>query len=295
MNPILKMEMIREGRGVRLPMIVIFYNSILAFVTILFLFFNAESLQEGLYYDTSSYLYQYLILSTFQIGMVFMLTPFLVAGFFEEDYESDILNQLLRIPNVAGQYVFAKIFLVMALNLTIFISSLPIIAISCIYCGISLLQLVRLFAMIVIFSFWCGSIAIFFYTTLSRVNGAFFGTLMVESAFLFGTMILEELIRNGSILVSQEMEISSLASKLCVALMALNPLASYFGYYGSITGNVGVMMNVCSRIGIDATDKLFSFVFYKASAVLCILVGIGFIVLTIWRLDKKNQNNIPSY
>lgn len=57
LNPFLKVEWLKEGRNVRLPMIIIFYNAILAFITILFMFFNAESLQEGYSYNTSSYLY----------------------------------------------------------------------------------------------------------------------------------------------------------------------------------------------------------------------------------------------
>ena len=40
LNPFLKVEWLKEGRNVRLPMIIIFYNAILAFITILFMFFN---------------------------------------------------------------------------------------------------------------------------------------------------------------------------------------------------------------------------------------------------------------
>ena len=35
LNPFLKVEWLKEGRNVRLPMIIIFYNAILAFITIL--------------------------------------------------------------------------------------------------------------------------------------------------------------------------------------------------------------------------------------------------------------------
>ena len=39
LNPFLKVEWLKEGRNVRLPMIIIFYNAILAFITILFILF----------------------------------------------------------------------------------------------------------------------------------------------------------------------------------------------------------------------------------------------------------------
>ena len=37
-NPFLKVEWLKEGRNIRLPMMLIFYNAILAFITILFMF-----------------------------------------------------------------------------------------------------------------------------------------------------------------------------------------------------------------------------------------------------------------
>ena len=47
-NPFLKVEWLKEGRNIRLPMMLIFYNAILVFITILFYVFNAESFQEAI-------------------------------------------------------------------------------------------------------------------------------------------------------------------------------------------------------------------------------------------------------
>ena len=102
LNPFLKVEWLKEGRNVRLPMIIIFYNAILAFITILFMFFNAESLQEGYSYNTSSYLYQFLIISTFQIGMIFVLMPFSVWGFYATDRHRNALKGVAIISTNKG-------------------------------------------------------------------------------------------------------------------------------------------------------------------------------------------------
>ena len=96
-NPFLKVEWLKEGRNIRLPMMLIFYNAILAFITILFMFFNAESFQEGYSYDTSAYLYQFLIISTIQIGMIFVLMPFSVWGFYSTDREKHMLEEFVMI------------------------------------------------------------------------------------------------------------------------------------------------------------------------------------------------------
>ena len=61
-NSMFRLEMLKEGRNIRLPILMIFYNSILAFVTILFLFFNNESMQVGYYSNYGGFLVQFLII-----------------------------------------------------------------------------------------------------------------------------------------------------------------------------------------------------------------------------------------
>ena len=161
LNPFLKVEWLKEGRNVRLPMIIIFYNAILAFITILFMFFNAESLQEGYSYNTSSYLYQFLIISTFQIGMIFVLMPFSVWGFYATDREKHMLEEFAMIPGSSKQFVIARVSVIIAIYMMLFVSSLPIISLSCIYSGLPWRKILRLGIMMLICTFWSASISVF--------------------------------------------------------------------------------------------------------------------------------------
>ena len=47
-NPFLKVEWLKEGRNIRLPMMLIFYNAILAFITILFMFFMQSPFRKAI-------------------------------------------------------------------------------------------------------------------------------------------------------------------------------------------------------------------------------------------------------
>ena len=47
-NPFLKVEWLKEGRNIRLPMMLIFYNAILAFITILFMFFKQSPFMKAI-------------------------------------------------------------------------------------------------------------------------------------------------------------------------------------------------------------------------------------------------------
>ena len=288
-NPFLKTEWLREGRNIRLPLLIIFYIAIMAFIMILFMVFNEESFQQGYYYNTTTYQYQFLILSTFQIAAVLLLTPFTVSRLYVVDKEKNMLEQFEMIPGISVQYVIAKMTLVLAVHALLFISGLPVSALSCIYTGISGIKLVRLGLMILLYAFWSGTISIFFYTVCSKSVWAFASTIFVQLMFGIGTLMLAEAFRNGSLMMSGSGRIAPEVVAVCLVLLALNPLSSYMGFYGSITGDIGLFGTFCSHLGIDTSDKWFILLFYKMSNLVCLLTGIVFLVLSIWYMDRRKR------
>ena len=187
------------------------------------------------------------------------------------------------------QYVTAKMFLVLAVHALLFISGLPVSALSCIYTGISGIKLVRLGLMILLYAFWSGTISIFFYTVCSKSVWAFASTIFVQLMFGIGTLMLAEAFRNGSLMMSGSGRIAPEVVAVCLVLLALNPLSSYMGFYGSITGDIGLFGTFCSHLGIDTSDKWFILLFYKMSNLVCLLTGIVFLVLSIWYMDRRKR------
>ena len=269
-NPFLKVEWLKEGRNIRLPMMLIFYNAILAFITILFMFFNAESFQEGYSYDTSAYLYQFLIISTIQIGMIFVLMPFSVWGFYSTDREKHMLEEFVMIPGSSKQFIIARVSVIIAVYMMLFISSLPIISLSCIYSGLPWRKIIRLGIMLFICTFWSASVSIFSFSYCKKGIWAFAQNTVIEAVFILGTILGTEIMRTISISVS-----------------GMDNLAAYMGYYGNITGDSGLMNLYCGRIGIDSSTQAFSFLFYKAASIMCIFMGIAFLALAVWQMEKQ--------
>lgn len=155
MNPFLKVEWLKEGRNIRLPMMLIFYNAILAFITILFMFFNAESISGRLFLryfciSVSVFNYKHMI----QIGMIFVLMPFSVWGFYSTDREKHMLEEFVMIPGSSKQFIIARVSVIIAVYMMLFISSLPIISLSCIYSGLPWRKIIRLGIMLFICTFW---------------------------------------------------------------------------------------------------------------------------------------------
>ena len=289
-NPFLKIHMLIEGRNLRLPLTILFYNAILAFVMLIFLFFNSESFQEGLYFDTASYLHQFLILSSIQIGTVFLLMPFYVSGLYVNDREKHMLEQFAMVPGVNRQFVEAKIILVLMMNGLLFISGVPVTALACIYTGLGWQKIIRLAMMVFLFAFWSGSVSIFFYSISSRLVWSFAGTLTAEFAFTVGTLFLIELCRNGGIAMTRGTGMPEELSAFCLFLLMLNPISSYFGYYGNITGDNGLISYYCSHFGIDASGRWFNLLFFKFAGLICFLTGLLFLSLAVRYMNMKKTS-----
>lgn len=275
----LQVDMLREGRNIRIPIMMIFYNSILAFLTILFIFFNNESMQVGYFTGRSSFFTQFLIISSFQILIVFFMMPFSVGHFAET--ERVVARQFFMIPGVTSPYLMSKMFTLIMSNLLIFISSLPIISLSCIYSGISLWKLLRLFGMILIFSFWSGSIALFFYGLNRRFLVAFGSTMFTYFLFSGGALLFMEIIRNVQITMGVTGEITRGIRILCLLVNLFNPIMVYMGYFGNLSGNIAMVTSYFGNYGIDATSTRFSFLYYKAATFTSVMVGILFLYLAI--------------
>lgn len=289
-NPFFKADWLREGRNIRLPMLIIFYNALMAFVMILFMVFNEESFQKGYYYDTSTYQYQFLIICSFQIVAMFFMMPFSASRLFGADKDKNMLEQFEMIPGVSFQYMTAKLSLIIAVNGLIFLSGLPVMTLSCIYMGISGVKVLRLGAMILLYSFWGASISIFFYSICTRAIWAFASTITSYFMFSIGTLIAADLMRNAALVMGASGELPTGASQICLIFLLFNPLSSYVGFYGSITGDVGMFSNLCSYMGIDTSEKMFGLLFYKAASIMCVLVGFFFVALSVWCMEKRRTS-----
>lgn len=291
-SSILKSELLKGARSSWLPMVIIFYDAILAFVTILMMYFGAESFQEGYYYNTSPYLHQFLIVSSIQLIAVILIVPVTVEITCNSDRVRYLPEQFALIPGVMPRYVLAKIADAVLVSFLIFISGLPITFLSCIYSDVSWLKIIRLAFMVLLFSFWSGTITILFHCVWKRSGGTAIASIFFQFLFIMGSVGLISLIGKYYTTSAVTHTIPSILSNFCILLMMMNPLCSYMGYYGNLTGNIGLMSRLCGQVGIDASGALFSLLFYKGSAVLLGLCGGIFLLLALWVSSRKNKQEI---
>ncbi len=288
MNPFLKIGWLREGRSIRLPLMVIFYNAILAFMVILFIVLNTNSLQTGFFTNTSLYQYQFIFLSTIQVLAVFLLTPYIVSKLFYEK-ENNMMGQFGMIPGMSVQYIFSKMVLLLAIQALLIVSGLPVVVLASMYTGVSVMKIPQNILLVLVCTFWSGAITVFFHTICRRSMWSLIWSVLVQLLFVLGTLMTIEMFRNGISLLANTSQATPAVTNFCTFLLMLNPLSPYMGYFGNVTGGTGVFFAICSHAGIDLSLPIFQLLFYRASYLLLIAVGVVFLVLSVRYLDRRRK------
>ena len=89
--------------------------------------------------------------------------------------------------------------------------------------------------------------------------------------------------------MSRTGEITSAITTLCLVANLFNPLTVFVGYYENFSGNVPAITSYFGNFGIDVTTTTFSYLYFKAATLICILVGIGFLWLAIRFYSSDRQ------
>lgn len=292
-NPMIKIEMKKEGRNLRLPVAIIFYNAILSFTLILFMLFNSEVFQEGYLYHTSLYQYQFIIISAVQVLTVIFLIPITVRNIYSADKNRNMAEQFMIIPDANRHIIVARILLVLMVYSLLFVSGMPLIGICSLYTATSWVMILRLYLVVLVISFWCGAIAIFFYSVCKNQVSAFTGIVLTECGFFIGTILLAELMRFASISMSSDATVPAHVSIICMIVLILNPLTAFLNFYTSLTANLGITTAFFEQLGINVASKSFSIGYYRCSYAACIIVGIIFLTVSYrkcgWNILKKTS------
>lgn len=295
-NPLLKLEMLREGRGARLPLLIIFYNAILALITIVIMLLNAQSFSEGYYYDPAASRTHFLIISTIQIAFAVCLVTVLVWSSYSADNENRAGENFQMVPGFCRQFVFARLKIAMFTSLLTFGSSLPVILLSAIYSGVDWLHIMGLFLMVVLFCFWSGALAILCFSMLKKSFLSMLMNIVLAGAFSMGTYLMVAVI-NGRLFLDQSdflaggavNAVASARQIVSMIILSLSPLSAYMGFRSSITGESGFSGEYSMNLGLDLTSPMFEFVFFKLAIVMMIFSGLLFIWLSVRLMNNRKS------
>lgn len=181
MNPMYKKELKISVRTVRMAIIILGYNLVLALIGLVSFYytFNYQNYYRVQY---TGILDIYLILAVIEFGLVLFVVPAFTASAISGEREKQTLEILLTTKLKPSQIIFGKLLSSISSTLLLVLSSLPILALVFSIGGIRLIDLIHLMLFCGVSAVFVGSIGIFFST--------FFKRTVPATVFSYGTIIV---------------------------------------------------------------------------------------------------------
>jgi len=174
MNPVYKRENMVSSRSVKLAMILLIFNGILALVALLNMYSTLAQVRVTAEIQYSSFLDLYVFVAVLEFVMLIVIMPALTAGSISGERERQTLDLMLTTDMTPAEIVLGKLMSSLSTMLLLIISSFPMIALVFVYGGVTLKDIGMLLMCYVAAAVFIGSLgtccsALFRKTTVSTV------------------------------------------------------------------------------------------------------------------------------
>lgn len=249
-NPVFLKESTMNLRTIKTFLLITVFNGILA--TISFLVFYSI-IYEGRFYGIVQYfslLSLYSIMVYIEFAMFMLIVPAITASAITGERERKTLDLLLSSKMRPREIIMGKIESSLNIVSILAFSSFPILTLSMLYGGVSLLDLLFVFLYLVISSFFVGSIGIFFSSLSNRTTMATILTYVCIIFIFAGTYGIIYFISRITLLQPIEMEAYSGVGGWFYLLL-INPAISFLDLITSQINNIGTVKELSQRFGLE--------------------------------------------
>ncbi|MDO4554701.1 MAG: ABC transporter permease [Lachnospiraceae bacterium] len=285
-NPILVKELKTRARVVRIPILLMFYNAVVALIAVLMLLASADIFNEGKYVDYSVMTSLFVGLGILQCCIGFLVTLVLTAGSISTEREKGTLDLMLVTGASPYTVVGGKLFSAIMTSFLFAISSLPVLTIGTIFGGISIGDGVYLFFVFFLLSFYAGSIGILCSCFTKRSSLSVVSILIIEAGLMVGPFLLLEGVNTLFYSKAQGTLDALVSLGGWVFVHLINPGMLLMGFYDKVIGEDMISNLFFYSYGID-TDTALAYFLQKHFLQCCIGVQILISLILLWIAIKK--------
>jgi len=159
-NPMLKKEIMVSVRGIRLTVIMLIFNIVLALIGLVVFYSILENAKWSGSIDYSATISLYCMLVVFQVILLIFIVPALTAGSISGERERQTLDILLSSSLSPGKIIFGKLSSSLLSVLLLIFSSLPVMSLVFIFGGVEIADVVVNILFLMYIAFLAGSIGI---------------------------------------------------------------------------------------------------------------------------------------
>lgn len=218
LNPVYKRELVVSSRSIRMALILLVFNSVLAVVALFNMFSVVEQVKVTAEIQYSSFLDLYTFVSSVEFLMLLFIMPALTASCISGERERQTLELMLTTTMEPREIVLGKLSSALTTVLLLAVSALPIQSLVFVYGGISVTDLAGLFLCYGVVAVLTGGLGLFFSSFLKRSTIATVCTYTAIVLLVAGTY--------GANVFAYQMDMNEVNSMLPVYGMAMRKATS---------------------------------------------------------------------
>lgn len=243
-NPVYKMETKVSSRSFRLALTLVFFNAILALVTLLNMYSVVERVKLTADIQYSSFTNLYTFVAVVEFVMLMFIMPALTSGSISGERERQTLDLLLTTTMKPREIILGKLCSSFATMFLLIVSSFPLLAVSFVYGGVMIYDVFLLLLCYLAVALLSGSMGIFFSSLFQRSTIATvvsYGVLVLIAAGTYAVNVfmlsMARMNMNGALVSSFQGVADQASSGSSLYLLLLNPVATFYVMISRQTGD----------------------------------------------------------
>lgn len=285
-NPIWIKELKTRARVVRIPILLMLYNAVVALAALFMLMASMDIFNGGNHIDYSGMPGLFAGLGILQCSVGFLVTLVMTSHAITGEKEMGTMDLMLVSPISSGTVVGGKIMAAMTTSFLFAVSSLPILTVSTVYGGISGKNILYLCLVFLMITFQAASVGIMCSCIMDRSSLSIITSLIIESILLIGPFLFLEVI-NSFIYNKMQGALNPVFSlKGWVFVLLVNPTMLLLGFYDNVMGGDSLMNLFFYNYAIGDDTTLYYFL-QKYFIDCCVLMQFLLSSFFLWIGMKK--------
>lgn len=285
-NPIWIKELKIRARVVRIPILLMFYNAVVALIA-MFMLIASVDIMGGGYVDYSGMTSLFVGLSVLQFCVGFLVTLVMTSNAISNERERGTLDLMLVTPVSPRTLIGGKMLSAMTTSSLFAVSSFPVLAISSVYGGIGFEDIFYMIMVFLLIILYAGSAGILCSSLMERSSTAIISSLILEIIVYAGPFVVLEIINTFFYSKTQGLSDPSFAVNGWVFILIVSPIILIIDFYDRVMGGNRLMDMFFYTYGIGEETGLSYFLqkhFIQCCIVVQLLLSLIFLLIAMKRL-----------
>lgn len=291
-NPIWIKELKVRARVVRIPILLMFYNAVVALIAMFMLIASIDIMGGGGYVDYSGMTSLFAGLSVLQYCVGFLVTVVMTSNAISNERERGTMDLILVTPVSPRTLINGKLMSAMTTSSLFAVSSLPVLAISSAYGGIGfedILYMIMVFLLIILYA---GSAGILCSCLMERSSLSIVSSLILEAVLFIGPFAVLEIINIFFYNRIQSLQEPSFAVNGWIFVLIVSPIMLIIDFCDRVIGGNRLMDMFFYTYGIGEETRLSYFLqkhFIQCCIVVQLFLSLIFLLIAMRKLGIRKK------